>query len=179
MNEQNLQENLEKLAERVKAKQAEKTAIDSELGGLIARLVDADLKARPGLIARRAELVNLAALLRDELAELTNRRDAAELAIYEFAENNAAAELHRLDGIGRDARRAMNAAAESHLRFINRVGRHAQTDEEARDLVKMEMEKARTAAESQIARQNTERAAANRDQAKAAAAEARRRLGVG
>lgn len=178
MNEGELQQNFDTLTGRVNAKAAELAACEGELSALVGRLVDADQKARPGLIARRGELVNLAGLLSDELRELTSRRDSAELGIYEFAEGQALTEVNRLDAIGKDARQAMNAALDAHLHFINRGGRVPQTEEAARELVRLEIEKARLSAESQIARRNTERARAAYDQAKAETAEVRARLGV-
>jgi len=176
MNESELQQNFDILSGRTNDKAAELAACKGELSAIVGQLVDADKKARPGLIARRAEMVNMAGLLADELQELASRRDAAELAIYELRESLAEAEAMRLDAISRDARQAMIAAADAVLHYINRRGRQGQTADDARDLVNLEAEKARTAAESAITRRNTERAAAIRDQVKAETVDARRRL---
>ena len=173
-----LQSKFDTLAGRVKDKQAELNEVNAELSGIVSRLIDADSKTRPGLIARRAELINLAGLLADEHAELARRRNTAELMIYELAFAAAQDEALRLSGLAREARQKLNAAADEHLHAINREGRRAATPEATRAIGEMEANKARLKAESLIANDAAHRAGLKRDEAEKELEEVRQRLGI-
>lgn len=163
-------------AARVEVKRAELKACEVELSGIVGRLVDATGKERPGLITRRAELVNMRGLLVDEVAELEARRDAAYLAIYLYAEDQARAESQRLGSLAREKRHEMNAFLDEYRRFMNREGRRNETEEDTRQRVEMDMKKARLMAESSIAGRNAEKAAALLVQTQAATQQARQEL---
>lgn len=176
MNESELQRNFDYQAGRVKDKAADLVNVKADLSAIVGQLVDADQKARPGLIARRAELVNLAGLLVDELKELTSRRDSGELAIYDFAEAREKTELERLASIATDARQAMNAAMDAHRRGLG--GGRSQTEEDIRKMLELELTVSRARAASEIANRDAARQKIMHDNARAAATEARERLGV-
>lgn len=174
--ETTLQASFEELTGRVTTKAAELQAAESELSALVGKLVDAPAKERGGLIARRAELVNLSGLLKDELQELEARRDAAYLAIYIYRENQAAEEGARLAAAATVCRQAMQAASDALIHFRSRSGRGLQTEESAKELVKLQTDQARTIAESQIAAARMRKAQGDLLQAQAATEQARREL---
>lgn len=174
--EEKLQAAYEEQAARTAARWHELEACKGELAGIVSKLVDSDQKARPGLVTRRAELVNLRDLLTDELEELQAREDAAYLARFIYAEDQARAECSRLGESARIARLKMQAASDAELHFRNRKGRAVQSEEDNRDLVNHAVEKARAIAESQIAARNAERAAAELARAQGATAAARAEL---
>lgn len=176
--ETKLQAKYEDLAGRVECKAAELEAVKVELSGLIARLIDASAKERLGLIARRAELVNLRDLLKDELQELTSRRDVSYLAIFEHREKAAHGEVERLLDIQRAARQKVREADTSLMRFRNSGRRALMTDDTQQELVRLEVEQAQSLAELEIATRNLTRAKDALHRAKAETDKARAGVGV-
>lgn len=174
--ETKLQTNYEELEARITALKANKTAVDVELGSVISRLVDAKESKRPELITRRAELRDQAGIFMDELGELQRRRDAAYLAIFEYRENVAKTEFDRCIRVGSEARRAMEAAIETHRRGLG--GHRAQTEEDIRKMAQLESEKSKAIAESQICTRNTERARREYEDARDQTAEVKKQLGI-
>lgn len=179
-NEQDLQlqANIETAASRLSDKRAELAATEKELAEVINSLPDASKETRPGLLARRRELMDLRSLLSDETAALSDRYDAARLAVYELAEARADAEVKRLGEIARDARLAMNGVIDTMRRFRNGPNRGGQTDEDARKLVELEVEQAKKRGESFIADRNAARAKYILEHARQELAEVREELGA-
>jgi hypothetical protein len=177
MSETTLQKRFDDLTERVARKHAELVAIEAELGGLISRLVDAPEKARAALIARRAELVNLADVLRDELQELNNRKDAAYLAIFEYRESEAKSKLENLAAQQLEQRKALEKLDRTLLHFMNRGGRTPETKDSARELLRLNTDQATAKAELQIATRHTTLARLAYEKAKVEAEQVRQSVG--
>lgn len=177
-NEQDLQlqANIETAGRKLDDKRAELAATEKELAEVINSLPDASKETRPGLLARRRELMDLRSLLSDETAALSDRYAAARLAVFELAEARADAEVKRLGEIAIKARLAMNEVIDTKRRFKN--GPRAQTDEDARKLVELEVEQARMKGESFIADRNAARAKYILEHARQELAEVREELGA-
>lgn len=177
-NEQDLQlqANIEGAGRKLDDKRAELAATEKELAEVINSLPDASKETRPGLLARRRELMDLRSLLSDEVSALSDRYDAARLAVYELAEARADAEVKRLGEIAIKARLALNEVIDTKRRFKN--GPRVQTDEDARKLVELEVEQARMKGESFIADRNAARAKYILEHARQELAEVREELGT-
>jgi hypothetical protein len=113
---------LEDLNERVKSKAAELAATGEQLTDITSQLLDALPKARPALIAKRAELAALVDTLTAEYAVLSNRRDRALLDTYQQAEEEARAECERLTAIAKAKTAESDAANVAMTHFYNRPG---------------------------------------------------------
>ncbi len=165
------------LADRARDKASELREAEAAHAETVAALVDGKGK-RSDVLAKRAALAVDVDALREEVAELTRRRDVADLVRFEYELAEAERELQAVAATSTEARHAMDAAMEARGRSYNAPARRGETPESARRLAELEVSVTRTRAESSIAARDVERARARRDDAAAALAEAHRRLGV-
>jgi hypothetical protein len=142
---------------KLKDKKAELEACENELEAIIEKLIDSKANERKEIIAKRLELLDLKGLLQDEAKALQRRRNLEYIAMYQEQVNIEEAELDKLATMATEKKAEMDQAINAVLHFINRPARGGETQAAAREKVKLETEKARTMAESRIARQEAER----------------------
>lgn len=171
-----LQDEFEALAKRCEKTQQQLTQADEDLKALIVSLTDADPKARPALVSKRGEAVNVRDGLVDELAELIRRRNIADLARYELKVTQAETELAKRLQVTQASKKAMGVTFDAMLHFQNSY-RLKQNEETDTVRIKLETDKAKATAQSSIddsyyqrARNQFEHAKANLEEARASSA---------
>ncbi len=143
---------------RCAAKATEITQTDQAIKALVSDLVDANAKARPGLLARRADLVNLRSALVDELEELTRRQAAAALQPYTLAIIKAQGELETRRDEARQARMKNDAAAVALRAFMNKYRGGGASDEGDKKRTELQAAAAAAQSESSIAARRLDQA---------------------
>lgn len=160
--DQELQAEYEDLAKRAAAKAKELSTAEAEVQRMGAVLVDAGEKDREKVIEQRAKSAALRDALAAELAELESRRDAAQLAIFEFREALAREELKKVKADIQKTRKLVNEALKERRGFQNggrskmiKAEGEAEADKKAIDL---EAKMAKLQAQGQIAQRTLNRA---------------------
>jgi hypothetical protein len=171
-----LQAEYDVLVERVQAKNKELMAAQVELKQLVSILVDAADKERKSLLQKRVELLNLVGALDDELKVLTHRRDAANLAIFEFAESEAQTKATEFANKILAARLALDALL-NERRILQNSGRGKMTEAVAdKKRIELNLSITKTQAENEIFGRDAKRAGAILERARNATAELKKEL---
>lgn len=173
-----LQTDFDLLSQRCTEKATELRATRESQMALIADLVDAAPKARPALLARRAEIANVTDSLTEELEVLIHRRDAAHVAIFELALSRAEENVTLYSQRSTAARHALDALLTEQHKFVNK-GRGTMAEAESDKLrTELAVKIAQAQGGSAVLRRDTNRAAAARDKAKEALEALRKELGI-
>jgi hypothetical protein len=147
------------LEQRCHEKTGELQQAQEELKALVGKIVDAPSKKdRAALVSDRGRLVLERDVCTEELQELTARRDAAYLAIYQYQYDQAAGKAAELGEKAREKSAELNALLDERMRFIN--GGRARLPEAEGDQKHLELESkiGKTQAESTIYSRNARRA---------------------
>ena len=169
--EQQLREEHEGIAQRLRAKEDEYQAAEEGLRTLVSELLASANGQRETLISRRAMMATNRDVLRDEIVELQRRRMVAWLAIHEYRELVARAEVARLEAAARAARLLVNEK-------IEQLRRHMNTRGEIRERATIEGDAARARAESLIVARDLERARVRHQREEAEVQRARQSFGI-
>lgn len=178
MTDQTLQADYALLSERTHEKAGELTQAQQMLSDLILDLVDSSAKARPAILARRAELTNNRDALAEELQVLTTRRDAANVAICTFEFAKAEAVVLDLSARSTTARLALTKLLEEQRIFLSKGSAGMPEAEADKKRIELATKSAQLQGENQVLERDTHRAATARDRAKAALDELRKALGI-
>jgi len=179
--EQELKNEVTQLEETIRTKAESIAAAEDRLRAIVDEALAATNGSRRALVTERVELLGELGLARDEGAELQRRRDAAELAIYEYRVTLADAEHRRCLAAAQSVRVEVGDLQDAERRHFNtvrdrsRTGGLSQADLDRR-AGEIAVDLARKGAALEVANREEARAKLLRDRAKAQLEDCRRRL---
>lgn len=147
-----LQRTVNKWADEITSRKFRLSTLRAEIDSLVTDSIDAKSEsAKLAARVKRSEALVEAELVEAELLEVVNRWQVAQEAVKQFTINAAQEVYAKADAEARAKRDVMKLAFEKRLRFMNRGGRHGQSESSIKEKQKIEVDIANAQAEATIA----------------------------